>query len=183
MTSPLKVRDFNNKMHEIWEYAMANIYLFNTKNNKKVISVLRQKIHLIENLKTNMLFENDVINSKKIVFDVTKKSVVINNTDVIIALKSRLVKNVISKLVHLRKSIVVLARTEMIVDVHNACLSKNKIFLFEFNDDVIELIMYAHLVDVFTFSILIRNDKNYSVKILRNARLDKIIEIDFPNVF
>ena len=162
---------------------MTNIYLFNTKNDKKVISVLRREIHLIENLKANMLFENDVINSKKIVFDVAKKFVVISNTDVIIALKSRLIKNVILKLVHLRKSIVVSVRIEIIVDVHNACLLKSRNFLFELNNDVIELIMYAYLVDAFTFSILIRNDKNYSVKIFKNARLDKIIEIDFSNVF
>ena len=138
---------------------------------------------MIENLKTNMFFNNNVINSKKIVFDVTKKFVVINSINVIITLKSRSIKNVVSKLVHLRKLIIVLIRIKMIVNVHNACLSKNKNFLFEFNDDVIKLIIYTHFVDVFTFSILIRNNKNYSIKIFKNARLDKIIEINFSNVF
>ena len=181
--SSLKIRDFNNKMHETWKYVITNIYLFDTKNSKKVISIFRREIHLIENLKTNMFFDNNVINSKKIVFDVTKKFVVINNIDVIIILKSRLIKNVVSKLVYLRKLIIVSIRIKMIVNVHNACLSKNKNFLFEFNNDVIKLIIYAHFVNVFTFSILIDNNKNYSIKIFKNARLDKIIKIDFSNVF
>ena len=130
-----------------------------------------------------MFFNNNVINSKKIVFDVTKKFVVINNINVIIILKSRSIKNVISKFVYLRKSIIVLIRIKIIVDIHNACLLKNKNFLFKFNDNVIELIMYAHFVDAFTFSILIRNNKNYLIKIFKNARFDKIIEINFSNVF
>ena len=129
-----------------------------------------------------MFFDNNVINSKKIVFNVTKKSVVINSINVIIILKSRLIKNVVLKLVHLRKSIIVLIRIKIIVNVHNACLLKNKNFLFEFNNNVIELIMYAYFVNVFTFSILIRNNKNYSIKIFKNARFDKIIEINFSNV-
>ena len=183
MTSPLKVRGLGSKMHETWEYAVADIYLPDTKNGKEVISVLRREIHLIENLKANMLLGNDVIDSEKIVLDVTKKSAVIGSTDATIALKPRSARNAISKLVHLRKSVVVPARTEMTVDVHNACLPKSRDFLFESSDDVTELAMYAHLVDVSTSSILVRNDKNYSVKIPRNARLGKITEIDFPNAF
>ena len=130
-----------------------------------------------------MFFDNNVINSKKIVFDVTKKFVVINNINVIIILKSRSIKNVILKFVYLRKSIIVLICIKIIVDIYNACLLKNKNFLFKFNNDVIKLIIYAYFVNVFTFSILIRNNKNCSIKIFKNIQFDKIIEIDFLNVF
>ena len=183
MITSLKIRDFKTKMHETSKYVITNIHLFDTKNDKKITSIIRREIHLIDDLKINMFFENDIMKSERIVINITKKIVVVNNIDVTIFLKTRFVKNVIQKSMHLRKIVVVFSRFEMKIVVHNACLSKNKIFLFEFDDDIVELIMYVHIVDVFTFSILIRNDKNFLIKILRNYRFDKIIEIDFLNVF
>ena len=179
----LKIRDFETKMHETSEYVITNIHLFDTKNDKKITSIIRREIHLIDDLKINMLFENDIMKSEKIVIDIAKKFVVVNSIDVTIFLKTRFVKNVIQKSMHLRKIVVVFSRFEMKIVVHNACLSKNKNFLFEFDDDIVELIMYVHIVDVFMFSILIRNDKNFLIKIFKNYRFDKIIEIDFFNVF
>ena len=179
----LKIRDFETKMHETSEYVITNIHLFDTKNDKKITSIIRREIHLIDDLKINMFFENDIMKSERIVINITKKIVVVNNIDVTIFLKTRFVKNVIQKSMHLRKIVVVFSRFEMKIVVHNACLSKNKNFLFELDDDIVELIMYAHIVDVFTFSILIRNDKNFFIKILKNYRFDKIIEIDFFNAF
>ena len=183
MITSLKVRDLETKMHETSKYVITNIHLLDTKNDKKITSIIRREIHLIDDLKINMLFENDIMKSKKIVINIIKKFVVVNNIDVTISLKTRFVKNVIQKLIHLRKTVVVFSRFEMKIVVHNVCLSKSKNFLFELDDDIVELIMYVHIVDAFTFSILIRNDKNFFVRILRNYRLDKIIEIDFLNVF
>ena len=183
MIISLKIRDFETKMHETSKYVITNIHLFDTKNDKKITSIIRREIHLIDDLKINMFLENDIMKSKRIVINITKKFVVVNNIDVTIFLKTRFVKNVIQKSMHLRKIVVIFSRFEMKIVVHNTCLSKNKNFLFEFDDDIVELIMYAHIVDVFTFSILIRNDKNFLIKIFKNYRLDKIIEIDFLNVF
>ena len=50
-------------------------------------------------------------------------------------------------------------------------------------DDDIELNMYAHLINVIITIILIRNDKNMSIKVFKNYRLKHAIEIDFFNVF
>ena len=183
MIISLKIRDFETKMHETSKYVITNIHLLDTKNDKKITSIIRREIHLIDDLKINMFFENDIMKSERIVINITKKIVVVNNIDVTIFLKTRFVKNVIQKSMHLRKIVVVFSRFEMKIAVHNACLSKSKNFLFELDNDIVELIMYVHIVDVFTFSILIRNDKNFLIKIFKNYRLDKIIEIDFLNVF
>ena len=69
----------------------------------------------------------------------------------------------------------------MIISVHNVNLFVSRDFLFESKNT--KLIMYAHLVDVSTIAILIRNDKNISVKISRNYRLNRVFELDFSNVF
>ena len=43
--------------------------------------------------------------------------------------------------------------------------------------------MYAHLVDVFTKTIIIRNDNDMSIQISRNFRLKKVFELKYFNVF
>ena len=62
---------------------------------------MRREIHLINNLKINLLFDNNIINFKKIVIDIVNKSIIINNINAIITLKIRLTKNVVQKLIHL----------------------------------------------------------------------------------
>ena len=61
MIISLKFRDFETKMHEISKNVITNIHLFNTKNNKKITSIIRREIHLIDDLKINMFFENNII--------------------------------------------------------------------------------------------------------------------------
>ena len=79
-----KVRNFNIKMYKILKYIISDIYLFKIKNEKKIISILRCEIYLIDDLKINLLFNNNIINFKKIVIDIINKSIIINNINVII---------------------------------------------------------------------------------------------------
>ena len=129
-----------------------------------------------------MLLNNDIIESKQIVFDVTKKFVFIDNIDVFITLNVRSSKTIVQRLIHLRKIIVVSSHAELTIFIHNVNLSKSRNFLFESNDDI-ELNMYVHMINAIITIILIRNDKNVSIKIFKNYRLEHVTEIDFLNIF
>ena len=39
------------------------------------------------------------------------------------------------------------------------------------------------MINVFIFVVIVRNDKNVSIKIFKNFRFDRIFEIDFSNAF
>ena len=95
------------------------------------------------------------------------KRVVIKNIDAFIFFDVRSLKIVFQRFVHLRQIIIVLSHTQIIISIHNVCLSISRNFLFELNDDV-KLNMYVHFIDVNTISILIRNDKIVFVKISKN---------------
>ena len=129
-----------------------------------------------------MLFDNDIIDVEEFNIDMIVKRVVIESIDASISLDVRSSKTAFQRLVHLRQTIIVSSHTQMTISIHNVCLSISRNFLFESNDDV-KLIMYAHLVDVNTISILIRNDKIVFVKISRNFRFDRFFEFDFSNVY
>ena len=154
----------------------------NLKNDQKIIFLIQREIHLIDNLKINIFFDNDITNIEKFIIDMTKKRVIINNIEIFIVLNIRSFKIAIQRLIHLRKIIVVFLYIEMIISIYNFILSNNQDFLFESNNDF-KLSMYIYFVDAFTFFIIIRNEQNVSIQISRNYRLNRILKFDFSNIF
>ena len=57
----------------------------------------------------------------------------------------------------------------------------NRDFLFE--SDESNLILYVHIIDVDIKTVLTINDSNSAVKISRNFRLDKLIELNFSQTY
>ena len=182
MISSFQIRDLDTNRHENWKYVICDIHMFDTKNDQKITSLFKREIHFVDNLKINMFLNNDIIEFENFVIDIIKKHAMINNIDIIISLKIRFFKLTIQRFVHFKKIIVISSHVEMIVVVHHAELSITKDFLFESNDNF-NFILYAHLVDAFIKSIIVRNDKEFPVMISRNFRLDKISEIDFFSDF
>ena len=159
------------------------IYIIHFKKNDKSITLMfRREIYLINNFKTNMFINNDIINSKNIIINSIKKQTFINNINVIILIKVKLSKNNIQRLIHIRKIIVVLFYIEMIVFINNINLSKNKFFLFEFVENV-NFTFYVHLIDTFIFVVVIRNDYVQSIQIFRNFKFDRISKLNYFNAF
>ena len=182
MITSLKIRELNINRHESWKYVICDIHFVDIKNDKFVISILRREVHLIDNLKANMLINNDVLDFENIIIDSIKKQIHIINIDVIISMNIRSSKISIQRFVYIRKIIMILSQFEMIIIIHHTTLFASRDFLFEFANDI-NFTLYAHLVNVFTFAILVRNDKNQSIQIFRNFRLNRISEFDFLNVF
>ena len=135
----------------------------------------------MNNLKANMLIDNDIIDSEQFIIDMKIKQITIENIDVSISIEVRSAKTSLQRLIHLKKIVIISSHIEMTISVHNVNLSVSRDFLFESENS--KLVMYVHLIDVSTTAILIRNDKNISIKISRNYRLDRVSELDFSNVF
>ena len=70
----------------------------------------------------------------------------------------------------------------MIVFIYHLFLSTSKNFLFKFVDDI-NLTMFVHMIDTFSFVVIIRNDEHQIIKFFRNFRLKRINELKYINVF
>ena len=184
MIISLKIRELDTNRHENWKYVICDIHFADTKakNDKSVTFVLRRKIHLMNNFKINMLIDNDVFDFENIIINSIKKQTHIINIDVIISLNIRSSKISIQRFVHIRKITVISLQFEMTVVIHHTTLFANRDFLFEFANDI-NFTLYVHLVDVFTFAVFVRNDRDQTIQISRNFRLDRISKFDFFNVF
>ena len=182
MATPLKVRGLGTHRHESSEYAICDIHLKGEKDGKPVTSVLRREIHLVDNLKANMLIGNDIIGSEGIVIDPVKKQAFITSTGATIPIEVRSPKNNIQRPVHIRKTTIVPPHTEVAVPINGTSLPKTRDFLFEPADDV-NFTLYAHLVDASTSAVIVRNDHSQPIQIPRNFRLGRISELNYPNAF
>ena len=76
-------------MHDTNEYVLILIYLPEVKKNgNKALTCVTREIHLINNLKANLLMGNNIIGSEKIVLDISKNEVSIDSCDIIIAIST-----------------------------------------------------------------------------------------------
>ena len=128
-----------------------------------------------------MLIDNDIIEFEQFIIDMKITQIIIENIDVSIFIEMKSTKMSFQRLIHLKKIAIISSHIEMTISIHNVNLFVSRDFLFESKNT--KLIMYVHFIDVNIIAILIRNDKKFFVKILRNYRLNRIFELDFSNVF
>ena len=185
MTTSLKIRDLDTTKYQSFEYAIVDIYLSSTRstNDEKINALIRREIYLIDNLKANMLIENDIIDLEKIVIDMHKRETLITSCEITIFLEIKTQSDVVNRSVPLRKTTIIPSRIEMSISIHYTNIFNSRDFLFESEKECVSLALYAHMIDVFTRAILVRNDKEQLVRIRRNQRLDRVSKINFSNVF
>lgn len=98
MTTSLNVRDIDTHNHESNEYVIVDFY-FNEMNEQDNFARahFRREIHLVDDLKANVLIENDILDFEDIVIDFSTKIATIKSCEIIIfvEVKSRLYDNVV----------------------------------------------------------------------------------------
>lgn len=90
MSTHLKVREKKASKHESGEFDGLLLY-FPEKNNARqlVYTSLTYKIHLVEDLRANLLIGNDIMSSKSFVIDVKGKKALIGSCKVTILIDAR----------------------------------------------------------------------------------------------
>ena len=181
MITFISIRELDIDKHMTVEYVILFIYFSDQKNDVTVKTKITKEIHLIDNLKINMLLNNDVIESEKIDVSISNKSVYIDSCEVIASLEVRTSRVIVQISVHARKITVISSHSELIFSMHYIIVSFDRNYLFESNE--LNLSLYAHLIDSIFKHIVDRNEDNQVVHIFRNCRVDHMIEIDFIIVF
>ena len=183
ITTSLIIRDLKIIKHKINEYVIIFIYIYDKNNviDERIRTCFIRKIHIINNLKINILIKNNINDSKDIIVFIKNHIAHINSCDVTVSLKVKIIEIVIAKSIHLRKIIVILLKIELSIKIHHLIVS-NKKYLFE-SKEIFNLIAYAHLINAFIKTILFRNEFNILMQIPRNYRLEKITEINYFNGF
>jgi hypothetical protein len=182
MFASLTVRKVSEVTHTTKEYILVSIYFSKTSDsNKSVLIKIVREIHIIENLKANMLIENDVLDSEEFVLDVSNKSVYIKSCNIIIELKIRSRETFFRKNVVVESIITISSRQEQRISV-NMSLSEDRDFLFTFFKNAI-VTLYYHLVNAKTTMIIARNESEEIKKLSAKYKLEDVSEINYDKCF
>lgn len=82
----------------------------------------------------------------------------------------------------MRKTTIILSRIKTSIEIYHLIILKNQDYLFKL-EELSYVTIYAYMINIITRIIMIRNDFNNLVQILRNRRLEKVIKLNFFNAF
>ena len=74
---PIKIKGIDSKIHDNSEYVMMNIYVPEKMKKKPSIIHIKIELHLINELKTNILVNMNVMKSKNMILNFEKKILII----------------------------------------------------------------------------------------------------------
>ena len=182
MITSISVKDLKTIKHFTNKYAMLFMYFSEiNSSDTSTKTVITREIHLIDDLKANLLIKNDILDSKQVDIFNSTEIVLIDSCDVTISITIRTKVRSQIRSVHALKAVTVFSKSECLISIHHMFFLFDRDFFFESVETI--LIIYAHLMNLKTFFILIRNDRIQSMKILRNFRLRTIKEFDYSNAY
>ena len=137
--------------------------IFTEKNDKKndVRVMFRREIHIMNNLKINILMKNEIMNFKRIFIDFGKNTTRINNCSVIVFIEIHTFNKIVFKSIHLRKRTTIFLRSKISISMHHFNVL-NRDFLFEF-DEILYITVYVHIINIIINAMILRNNFNKSI--------------------
>ena len=177
----ITVRSLEANRHSSDKYVIVSMY-FKSKNvhENAMRAMITREVHLIDELKINILIDNDILDSKLFDISMFNKSTYIESCDVTISItiaNSRYQ----TKLIHCIKIELISAHTEKLISIYKIFLANQNYFFESANS--INFFIYAYLIDIKTNFISIRNDNNKALRISKNFKLSKIVESEYVNAF
>ena len=181
MTTSLRMREIETTIHETNEYIKILIYMSDVKDDKQVLACIEREIHLINDLKANLLIENDFLKFEEFIIDVSERKATIANCDVTIDLFIRQRDSYVRRNIHVNHVVVVSTEQEIAISIKFS-ISEDRDFLFESSFKT-NVTLYHHVIDSYTSEVIVKNDFLKSVKISKNFRLEMITEITYDDCF
>jgi hypothetical protein len=193
MSASINVRDIENVLHQSFSYVMLDLYLNGTCKEKKTRAHIRRKFHIVKELKCKILMRLDIMTSKKMIINLTNKSLIISiceNMTISIRINSK--SNFrIRRIVHSKDFVTISSNavTNVLTYMREKKLSLNRDFLFELNHEILIISLeelddlYTHVCDCNIAFVHVRNATSKSVLILSKSRLDLLIEYEEKECF
>ena len=70
----MKIRKINNVVLNITKYFFVNFRVSRLMNNKSIVICFIRYVYVVDDLKTKLFLNNNIIDSKNIIFNIEKKN-------------------------------------------------------------------------------------------------------------
>lgn len=181
--TPLKVREIEASRYKSEEFVALSLYVPGRDNaDQQVYASLTCKIHLVKDLRANLLIDNDIILPEGFIIDIKKRSVLIRSCKVTVPINIRQKGQFFIRKLLISQDIVVLPHLEVIVSLIPLPLPDDQNFLF-YPFAQTNLTLFIHLVDYQISKILVKNTSSQMLYVLRRYKLGHLINIAYKNYF
>ena len=182
MTTFITIRDLEVNKYQTDKYAIVFMY-FEEKNkiDDIVKTVIIREIHLIKNLKINLLIENDILEFELIDISTFTNIAYIESCDVTISIIINVKFRFQHMSVHVLRTTSISFKSKRFLKIHNIILSERN-YLFESFVSV-NFAIYAHVINSKTKSVLVQDDNEDIITVSRNFRLNTLNEIIYFSVY
>ena len=182
MIISITIRELDANKHITDRYAMISMYFKEKdKQDNDVRTVIIKKVHLMNDLKVNILIENEILDSELFDIFMSKSTTYIESCDVTISILITNQRSFKTKSVHSTRIKIIASNSEQLILIHKI-FAFDRNYLFE-SSQTANVSVYAHMLDNDINSILIRNNCDKSIKIPRNFKLNMLSESYYINVF
>ena len=90
MIDSLKMRDIKSFKHCTKNYITISLYFLATNSKDKIIlASITRELHIVNELRANVLIDTDIIESKEIVLDIAKQKTYIISCDATISINAK----------------------------------------------------------------------------------------------
>ena len=177
MAVALKVRGIGSSRHKTDEYITEPLYFpALSKADEGIIACIRRELHIIDNLRINLLIGNDVLGAEGFVLDMAQGKAYIPGCGATIRITSRPRGQFISRVLHAESHIIVPPRSQRIIPIRSLGLPEDRDFLFEPTTHR-KLTFYSHLIDNTTTGVLAQNESSLPIQISKRTKLGEVTEI------
>ena len=168
--------------HRTDKYIITPIYILGkAKNGTTATAKLApREIHIVDNLRANILIGMDIITPKGIDILASKRVAYITSCDIKAPIKVLSTGPLVRGVISAKKAIVIPSQSIGIVAIHHLTLLERD-FLFELYNT--KLSIYTSLVDNDISSVLVKNESKKAIKVPRNMRLGEIREVEFNGCY
>ena len=132
MATPIMVRGLGANKHTTDQYAIADIYIpAKDGQGQEVTAHIRREIHLVEELKANMLVGTEIMTPELFVLDLSKKTAFIGSCSYSFDLDIEIPRVSIQRPVHTKTRATILPHTMQVIPIHYLNIPHSRDFLFQ----------------------------------------------------
>ena len=122
-----------------------------------IIILTSREIYIVDDFKTNVLININIIILEKIDILTSQAKVEIDNYNINVFINVRIRNRTVVYSMYIKKFVIISSHTQLAISIHHINLS-NRDFFFE--PDQLDLTLYVHFVDSSLHAILIKNESN-----------------------
>lgn len=183
MATPITVRGLGANRHSTDKYAITPLYfLGENADGASSRALITREIHLVDNLKANMLIGNDILGPEAIDILISSNTAHIGSCGITIPITIRTRSALQTRPINSIRAMTLPPHSDVIIPVHSIKSMPDRDYLFEPISNA-TFSLFAHTVSVDTKGILARNNSDKVVEIPRNFRLGHVTEIYYSEAF